>query len=103
MERSTVELYDRRGLEWAASHAKAGQRHQAERFAHDVGATKVRIDVGCGAGRYLSHLGTRPSPSMPRRSCSTPAVDRFRAPSTCGGTRSTSPLPGSRSTVHGPG
>ncbi len=58
MERSTVELYDQRGLEWAASHAKAGQRHQAERFADHVGATTVRIDVGCGAGRYLPHLGT---------------------------------------------
>jgi TDG/mug DNA glycosylase family protein len=57
MERSTVEIYDQRGLEWAASHGNAGQRHQAELFADRVGATKMRIDVGCGAGRYLPYLG----------------------------------------------
>ncbi len=58
MERATVDLYEERGLEWAASHSRAGQRHQAELFAGRVGAGNLRIDVGCGAGRYLPHLGT---------------------------------------------
>lgn len=58
MERATVDLYDRRGLEWAAGHSFPGQRRLAEQFADRVGTTKVRIDVGCGAGRYLPHLGT---------------------------------------------
>ena len=58
MERATVELYDDRGLEWAASHADPGHRSEAESFADRVEPGTVRLDVGCGAGRYLPHLGT---------------------------------------------
>src|SRR3974390_3430661 len=57
MDRATVEIYDRRGLEWAASHSRAARRIEAEAFAGRVGSG-LRIDVGCGAGRYLPHLGT---------------------------------------------
>jgi TDG/mug DNA glycosylase family protein len=58
MERATVEIYQQRGLEWAASHAAAGRRVEAEAFAARVGPGEFRLDVGCGAGRYLPHLGT---------------------------------------------
>ena len=58
MERATVEIYDDRGLGWAASHATAGCRAEAESFARRVPLGALRIDVGCGAGRYLPHLGT---------------------------------------------
>jgi TDG/mug DNA glycosylase family protein len=58
MERATVEIYDDRGLQWAAAHTQAGRRAGAEAFAGRVGPGMVRIDVGCGAGRYLPHLGT---------------------------------------------
>jgi TDG/mug DNA glycosylase family protein len=58
MERSTVDIYDDRGLEWAASHAKAGRRLEAESFAGRVARGAPRMDMGCGAGRYLPHLGT---------------------------------------------
>ncbi len=58
MDRATVELYDERGLEWAATHAWAGRRREAESFARRVEPGAPRLDVGCGAGRYLPHLGT---------------------------------------------
>jgi TDG/mug DNA glycosylase family protein len=58
MERATVEIYDQRGLEWAATHGTAGRRVEAEAFAARVGPGELRLDVGCGAGRYLAHLGT---------------------------------------------
>jgi TDG/mug DNA glycosylase family protein len=58
MDRSTVEIYDDRGLQWAATHATAGRRLEAESFADRVTRGSVRLDVGCGAGRYLPHLGT---------------------------------------------
>ncbi len=57
MERATVDVYDERGLDWAASHATAGQRVAAESFAQRVDAGRLRLDAGCGAGRYLPHLG----------------------------------------------
>ena len=57
MERATVEIYDQRGLAWAATHATAGRRTEAEAFADRVVPGVPRLDVGCGAGRYLPHLG----------------------------------------------
>jgi TDG/mug DNA glycosylase family protein len=58
VHRATVGIYDDRGLQWAASHARAGQRSAAEEFDQRVGKGAVRVDLGCGAGRYLAHLGT---------------------------------------------
>ncbi len=58
MDRATVDLYDRRGLEWAAAHADAGRRPEAEAFDGRVVPGGLRLDVGCGAGRYLPHLGS---------------------------------------------
>ena len=58
MDRATVESYDERGLQWAATHATVGRRSEAEAFAARVGPGGLRLDVGCGAGRYLPYLGT---------------------------------------------
>lgn len=58
MDRATVDRYDRRGLEWATTHAHPGRRRQAESFAARVESGAIRLDAGCGAGRYLPHLGT---------------------------------------------
>jgi TDG/mug DNA glycosylase family protein len=57
MEQATVEIYDQRGLAWAATHATAGRSAEAEAFAGRVVTGAPRLDVGCGAGRYLPHLG----------------------------------------------
>jgi len=57
VERGTIDIYDDRGLRWAASHAAPGQRAAAESFAADVPDGELRLDIGCGAGRYLPHLG----------------------------------------------
>jgi double-stranded uracil-DNA glycosylase len=57
VDRRTVDIYDDRGLQWAATHGRAGRRAEAESFAARVPAGVVRIDLGCGAGRYLPHLG----------------------------------------------
>jgi TDG/mug DNA glycosylase family protein len=58
MERATVDIYEERGLEWASSHSTAGRRAEAEAFAERVAKGSLRLDVGCGAGRYLPYLGT---------------------------------------------
>lgn len=63
MERATVRIYDERGLEWATTHANPGRRNEAEAFARRVEAGDLRLDAGCGAGRYLPHLG-RPSVAL---------------------------------------
>jgi len=58
VDRDTVEIYDDRGLTWAATHADPGHRVEAESFANRVAPDVLRVDVGCGAGRYLPLLGT---------------------------------------------
>ncbi len=57
MQRDTVAIYEDRGLRWAASHARAGRKEDAERFAAQVGDGVLRLDIGCGAGRYAPYLG----------------------------------------------
>lgn len=58
MHRPTVEIYDDPGLDWAATHSTPGRRGDAESFATRVRPGGVRIDLGCGAGRYLPYLGS---------------------------------------------
>ena len=50
-------IYEDRGLQWAQTHARAGRRDDAETFAAEVGDGVLRLDIGCGAGRYAPHLG----------------------------------------------
>jgi TDG/mug DNA glycosylase family protein len=49
--------YEERGHEWAADHAHPAQRAEAESFAARVAPGGLRLDLGCGAGRYLPFLG----------------------------------------------
>jgi len=57
MDRATVDIYEERGLEWAAHHPPV-QRSEARAFARKVPAGTLRIDLGCGAVRYTRDLGT---------------------------------------------
>ena len=57
MERATVDIYEDRGGEWAAHHPPV-QREAASAFARRVPAGALRIDLGCGAGRYTPDLGS---------------------------------------------
>ncbi|HUY64600.1 MAG TPA: methyltransferase domain-containing protein [Acidimicrobiales bacterium] len=56
MDRATVEVYEQRGLEWAARRRPVRKAH-ARAFAKRVAEGDVRLDVGCGAGHYGADLG----------------------------------------------
>jgi TDG/mug DNA glycosylase family protein len=50
-------VYEQRGAQWAARRRPV-RRSQARAFGRRVAAGKLRIDLGCGAGRYTGDLGT---------------------------------------------
>ncbi len=56
MNRDTIAIYNREAARWA-SKRKPVRRDEALDFAAKVPAGATRIDVGCGAGRYLGDLG----------------------------------------------
>jgi TDG/mug DNA glycosylase family protein len=56
VDRATVEIYEARGGEWAENHPPL-QRSRALDFAREVESGALRIDLGCGAGRYTPDLG----------------------------------------------
>ncbi|MBA3655389.1 MAG: methyltransferase domain-containing protein [Actinobacteria bacterium] len=56
MNRDTIALYNREAQRWARAR-KPVRRAEAETFAGAVRSGGVRVDVGCGAGRYLGDLG----------------------------------------------
>lgn len=56
MDRATVDVYESRGLDWA-SRRRPVRRDDARTFAKRVPHGALRIDVGCGAGRYTGDLG----------------------------------------------
>src|SRR5687768_7228916 len=56
VDRATVEVYDARGGDWA-TRRKAVRADDAAAFGRLVPEGELRIDVGCGAGRYLAELG----------------------------------------------
>jgi double-stranded uracil-DNA glycosylase len=57
MHSDTLAIYEARGLEWAGSHADPVHRAEAEAFSARVAGRGLRLDLGCGAGRYLPFLG----------------------------------------------
>ncbi len=56
VEKGTVEIYEERGAQWAASRRPVRQA-DARAFGGRVGSGTPRIDLGCGAGRYLGDVG----------------------------------------------
>jgi len=56
VDRSTVDIYEARGGEWAAHHPPL-HRARAQAFARQVPTGAPRVDLGCGAGRYSADLG----------------------------------------------
>lgn len=56
MERATVDRYETDGARWAAARPPVRQE-EARRFARQVDPTRLRVDVGAGAGRYTADLG----------------------------------------------
>jgi len=99
MDRATVDIYDHRGLEWAATHAASGRQAEAEAFGRRVGPVGLRLDVGCGAGRYLPHLG---SPAV-GFDASVAMLDACRrvAPDACYVQGDLEQLPFARGSLHG--
>ena len=49
-------IYDEQGAAWAARRRPV-RRADAVAFGRTVSTAKVRIDLGCGAGRYTAELG----------------------------------------------
>lgn len=56
MDRETVAVYDERGAVWSIKRRPV-RVDDAVAFGVAVPAGEVRVDVGCGAGRYLAELG----------------------------------------------
>jgi TDG/mug DNA glycosylase family protein len=56
VDRATVRIYERQAAAYAASR-RAQSPERAERFAAHLPAGALRLDLGCGPGAYLPHLG----------------------------------------------
>lgn len=56
MDKSTVAIYEERGADWAARRRPV-RRADARAFAKRVRAGGLRVDLGCGAGRYICDIG----------------------------------------------
>jgi double-stranded uracil-DNA glycosylase len=58
VERATVAIYEDRGHKWAESAGKEPARiPAAEAFGLEIAGGRLRMDLGCGAGRYTASLG----------------------------------------------
>jgi TDG/mug DNA glycosylase family protein len=57
MHKETVDVYEERGAQWAAARQPV-RRSDALAFSSRVPAGSPRVDLGCGAGRYLADLGS---------------------------------------------
>lgn len=57
MDKATVEVYEERGTQWADRARRPVRRAHARAFAKRVRRGAIRVDLGCGAGRYLGDLG----------------------------------------------
>jgi TDG/mug DNA glycosylase family protein len=56
MDRATIDAYEQRGGAWVANR-KPVRRAAATAFSRRLPAGMARVDLGCGAGRYLGDLG----------------------------------------------
>lgn len=56
MDRGTVAVYEQRAKEWR-DRRPARFADLARALAHELSPGSMRLDVGCGAGLHLEHLG----------------------------------------------
>jgi TDG/mug DNA glycosylase family protein len=56
MDRPTIDIYEEKGKQWA-ERRRPVRREAARAFGRLVTPGTVRIDLGCGAGRYTNELG----------------------------------------------
>ncbi|HVC68875.1 MAG TPA: methyltransferase domain-containing protein [Acidimicrobiales bacterium] len=56
MDQPTIDVYDQRGALWA-ERRRPVRRAAAEAFGRRVTPGTLRIDLGCGAGRYTGDIG----------------------------------------------
>jgi TDG/mug DNA glycosylase family protein len=56
VDKATIEIYEEHGAEWAGRR-KPVRRADAVSFGRTLRPGTVRIDLGCGAGRYTGELG----------------------------------------------
>jgi TDG/mug DNA glycosylase family protein len=56
MDRPTIDIYEQQGALWA-ERRRPVRRADARAFGRRVAPGAVRIDLGCGAGRYTADLG----------------------------------------------
>jgi TDG/mug DNA glycosylase family protein len=56
MDRPTIDVYEERGWQWARRRRPV-RRADAKAFAARMAPGPLRIDLGCGAGRYTPDLG----------------------------------------------
>ena len=56
VDRETVAVYEARATEWR-DRRPARLPELAQALAEEVASGAVRLDVGCGAGKHLQHLG----------------------------------------------
>lgn len=57
MDRATVDVYDRRGEQWARRRRPV-RAEDAVGFGRSLPTGTRRVDLGCGAGRYLKEIGS---------------------------------------------
>lgn len=57
MEKATVDVYEARGTVWAERRKPVRSAH-ARAFARRVPTGGLRVDLGCGAGRYICDVGS---------------------------------------------
>lgn len=56
MDRRTVDIYEQNAAKYAARR-RAEQPDRAEAFAASLPTDGMRLDLGCGPGHHLAHLG----------------------------------------------
>ena len=83
MDRQTVDVYESGAGEYATQR-RAYAPERAEAFAAAVTEGAWRLDVGCGPGHYLPHLGRPVVASDPAAAMVAAAVERHGGPGVAG-------------------
>lgn len=79
MDQATVDVYERGARRYAESR-RAYHPERAARFAAALGDPGLRLDLGCGPGHYLPHLGSPAIAADASPAMVTEARDRTTVP-----------------------